>query len=91
MTEQVKTSREIYGNDPEIGYEWDAGYTPPHIWPGGRWTVRLTEAGWDVIFHPFKEGRPDDVLATFPPGGDGERQAKSHALALLDRAWRRDD
>jgi len=91
---QAKTHRELYGVDPVGPYEWDAGNTPPHDWPGGRYTVKLTWEGWDVLYHPFpiggQEGRPDEVLVTFPPGEDGERAAKSYALELVDRAWGRE-
>ncbi len=89
MTEEIKTHRELYGTDPKPGaYEWDAGNTPPTVHPGGRWTVRLTAAGWDVIFHPF-DNRPDRVLRKYGPGENMERQAKRLALDLVDRAWGR--
>ena len=92
MTE-IKTHRELYGTDPKPGYEWDAGNTPPHVRPGGRRTVRLTWAGWDVIFHPFpiepQKNRPDEVLGTFGPGEEAERQAKAYARSLVEEVWGR--
>jgi len=94
MTE-IRTHRELYGTEPRAGvYEWDAGNTKPTDFPGGRWSVRLTEAGeWEVFFHPFSfnsQGQPDDVLATFGRGEEAERQAKAYALGLVDQAWGRE-
>lgn len=53
--------------------------------------MRSTEASWDVISHPFKEGKGDEVLATYGQGETAERHAKEYALELVDRAWERDD
>jgi hypothetical protein len=93
---EVKTRREVFGVDPEIGYEWDAGNTPPGDKSPGRWTVKRNEDSWIVLFHSFtykppKYVGPDYIIATFPPTEDGERAAKTMALKLVDIAWGRDN
>ncbi len=88
MSEEIRTHREIWGTDFPLGGEWDAGLAPFH-WPPdrrGRWTVRRTETGFEVFFRSFILQR-DEVLATFPPTEEGERQAKAFALAKVREAW----
>jgi len=87
--EEVKTSRELGFGEPTVGYEWDAGNTPPGDKSPGRWTVKRNDDSWVVLFHSFiyKPLGPDYVIATFPPTEDGERVAKNMALRLVDMAW----
>ena len=85
MAVEVKTHRELYGKEPAIGYEWDAGNTPPGDKEPGRWTVRRSRDNWVVLFH-FLNGRPENIISTFPPTEDGERAAKTMALKLVDVA-----
>jgi len=91
--EEVKTSVELGFGEPEVGYEWDAGNTPPGDKSLGRWTVKRTPDNWIVIFHSFQDGSqgagPDYIIATFSPTEDGERAAKKMALKLVDTAWGR--
>ena len=86
--EQVKTSREFGFGEPQTGYEWDAGNTPPGDNSAGRWTVKRSEDGWVVLFHSFNG--PEYVIQTFAPTDDGERGAKTMALKLVDIAWGRE-
>ncbi|MBA7471045.1 hypothetical protein ES707_06338 [subsurface metagenome] len=93
--EEVKTSRELGFGEPKVGYEWDAGNTPPEDKEPGRWTVKRNEDSWVVLFHssiykPPQYVGPDYVIATFPPTEDGERAAKKMALKLVDMARGRD-
>ena len=53
---EIKTHRELHGKDPEIGYEWDAGNTPPGDKSPGRWTVKRTTENWMVLFRSFLSG-----------------------------------
>ena len=91
--EEVKTSVELGFGEPKVGYEWDAGSTPPGDKSQGRWTVRRTPDNWLVIFHSFQDSSqgvgPDYITATFSPTEDGERAAKTMALKLVDIAWGR--
>lgn len=88
MAIEVKTHRELHGKEPEPGYEWDAGNTPPRDKEPGRWMVRRDRDNWVVLFH-FSNGRPENIISTFPPTEDGERAAKIMALKLVDVAWGR--
>lgn len=86
---EIKTHQELWGRPFPIGGEWDAGLTPAH-WPlerRGRWTARLTETGWEVVFHPLTPGQTETALESFPPTEDGERQAKALALKDVEEAW----
>jgi hypothetical protein len=83
----IKTHRELHGLDPEVGYEWDAGNTPPGDSAPGRWTVRREDGQWVVLFHSFKG--PEYVITTFAPTEDGERAAKTMALKSVEIAWGR--
>jgi hypothetical protein len=103
MSVEVKTHRELHGKDPAVGYEWDAGNTPPEDPAPGRWTVRRDPDHWVALFHSFidapqrgfeKKGfargtGPDYIIATFLPTEQGERAAKTMALKLVDMAWGR--
>ena len=83
----VRSNSEIWGKPFPQGGEWDAGVSPPR--PGvrsGRWTARLAETQWEVIFHPF-DGSPEERLAVFPPTEGGELQAKALALRKMREAW----
>ena len=88
--ERVKTARELGFNEPEVGYEWDAGNTPPGDAAPGKWAVRRNPDHWVVLFH-FFDGQPANIISTFPPTEDGERVAKTMALKLVDVAWGRQD
>lgn len=97
--EEVKTSRELGHGEPKVGYEWDAGNTPPGDKAPGRWTVKRNEDSWVILFHssslhfiynPPQYVSPDYIIATFPPTEDGERAAKRMALKLVDMAWGRE-
>jgi len=86
--EHVKTHRELYGTNPAIPYEWDAGNAPPWCIFQGRWTVRLCQEHWELCFHYF-DAYPDKVLGIFPRNDYGERVAKKRALRLVYEAWER--
>ena len=102
--EQVKTSQELGFGEPKVGYEWNAGNTPPGDKSPGRWTVRRDPDHWVVLFHSFVDEPqtgferkgfshgtgPDYIIVTFLPTEDGERAAKTMALKLVDVAWGRD-
>ena len=88
--EQVKTSQELGLGEPQSGYEWDAGNTPPGDKSPGRWTVRRDPDHWVVLFHSFiYKVDADYIIATLPPTEEGERAAKKMALKLVDTAWGR--
>lgn len=87
---EIKTHRELHGKDPEIGYEWDAGNTPPGDKSPGRWTVKRTAENWMVLFRSFLSAEAEYVIQTFPPTESGERAAKGMALKLVGIAWGRD-
>ncbi|MBA7704662.1 hypothetical protein ES703_113479 [subsurface metagenome] len=91
MAEEVKTSQELGLGEPQTGYEWDAGNTPPGDKSLGRWTVKRDPDHWTVLFHSFinppQYVGPDYIIATFPPTEEGERAAKKMALKLVDTAW----
>jgi hypothetical protein len=86
---EVKTAQELGQKEPQPGYEWDAGLTPPGDKAPGRWTVRRTKENWVVLFHSF--GGPEYIIHTLSPTGDGERAAKEMALKLVDIAWGREE
>jgi hypothetical protein len=81
----VKSSRQIWGRDMQIGAEWDAGVTPPLLptCPAGRWTVRREAERFTVVFHRFIGGE-ETILDAFPPTEDGEIAAKTFALTARD-------
>jgi hypothetical protein len=83
--EQAKTARELGFEEPEVGYEWDAGSTPPGDSVPGRWLVRRDGDNWVVLFHA--SNGVEYVIHAFPPDEDGERGAKTMALKLVDFAW----
>lgn len=85
--EEVKTARELGFEEPEVGYEWDAGGTPPGDSVPGRWLVRRTAERWVVLFQTSNGA--EYIIHTFPPDEEGERQAKTMALKLVDFAWGR--
>ena len=87
MEQQVKTARELGLDEPKVGYEWDAGNTPPGDSAPGRWVVRRKGDSWVVLFHTSKG--PEYVIHTFPPDENGEKTAKTMALKLVDFAWGR--
>lgn len=86
--EQIKTSQELGFEEPKVGYEWDAGNTPPGYKSPGRWTVRRDPDNWVVLFHSFSGA--EYVIQTFSPTEDGERACKTIALMLLEIAWGRE-
>jgi len=83
--EIVKSNRQLWGRDMELGAEWDAGVTPPLLpsCPAGRWTVRREADGFTVLFHQFMDGE-ETVLETFPSTEEGEIAAKTFALSARD-------
>jgi len=87
MEQQVKTARELGFGEPKVGYEWDAGSTPPGDAAPGRWIVRREGNSWVVLFHASHG--TEYVIHTFPPTEDGERAAKTMAVKLVDFAWGR--
>jgi hypothetical protein len=84
---EVKTAKELGHSTPRVGYEWDAGLTPPGDPAPGRWTVKREEEDWVVLFHSFKG--PEYRICIFDPTEEGERAAKKMALTLVDIAWGR--
>jgi len=89
MATDIKTYSELHGKEAEVGYEWDAGLTPPGDSAPGRWTVRRDTDHWVVLFHSFNG--PEYIIQTFAPTEDGERAAKGMALKLVDIVWGRGD
>jgi hypothetical protein len=85
--EQVKTARELGLGEPQPGYEWEAGWTPPGDSAPGWWTVIKRARDWAVLFH-YNEGA-QYIIQTFTPTEEGERAAKIMALKLVDIAWGR--
>jgi len=85
--EQVKTAQELGLGEPTIGYEWEAGGTPPGDSAPGRWTATKRKRDWAVLFHSEKGA--EYVIYTFPITEEGERAAKTMALKLVDIAWGR--
>lgn len=85
--DQAKTARELGFEEPEVGYEWEAGSTPPGDSVPGRWVVRKDEDSWAVSFHA--SNGTEYVIHAFPSDEDGERAAKAMALKLVDFAWGR--
>jgi hypothetical protein len=83
--EQVKTTRELGLGEPTIGYEWEAGGTPPGDSAPGRWTTAKRKRDWAVLFRSDKGATY--VIYTFPLTDEGERAAKTMALKLVDVAW----
>jgi hypothetical protein len=85
----VKTNQEIWGRPSPIGGEWDASYTPARLgilhW---RFTARRTLGGWKAAFQPLN-GKPEQILGTFPPTEVGEIQAKKLAVQKLEEVWAR--
>jgi hypothetical protein len=86
---KAKTAKELGQGELEVGYEWDAGLTPPGDSAPGRWTVKRDTDKWVVLFHSFNG--PEYIIHTFPPTEDGERAAKGMALLIVDIAWGRGD
>ena len=82
---QTKTARELGLEEPKVGYEWEAGNTPPGDSAPGQWVVRREGERWIVLFHAAKGA--EYVIHTFPPDEDGERAAKTMAIKLVDFAW----
>jgi len=85
--EQVKTARELGFEEPKVGYEWEAGNTPPGDSAPGRWLVKREGERWVVFFQTSKG--TEYIIHTFPPDEDGERAAKTMAIKLVDFAWGR--
>jgi hypothetical protein len=72
MTSPIRTNRETFGFDFEIGAQWDAGCTGPTDRRRGRWTVRREPARFVVLFVDTT-ARADDWLARSPNTGEYER------------------
>lgn len=87
IMEQVKTAREMGLGKPKLGYEWEAGRTPPGDSAPGRWTVAKRAQDWAVLFH--SEKGTEYVIHTFPLSEAGEKAAKTMAAKLVDIAWGR--
>jgi hypothetical protein len=85
--EHVKTTREMGLNEPQPGYEWDAGRTPPRDAAPGWWTVVKRARDWAVLFHSDEGAQY--IIQTFAQTEEGERAAKTMALKLVDIAWGR--
>jgi hypothetical protein len=85
--EQAKTARELGFGEPEVGYEWNAGSTPPGDSVPGCWLVRREGDSWLTLFRA--SNGTEYVIHTFSLGEDGEREAKNMALKLVDFAWGR--
>jgi hypothetical protein len=85
--EQVKIARELGLGEPTIGYEWEAGGTPPGDSAPGRWTAKKRARDWAVLFHSDRGA--EYVIYTFPLTEEGERAARTMALKLVDIAWGR--
>jgi hypothetical protein len=85
--EQAKTARELGFDEPRVGYEWDAGSTPPGDSAPGRWIVRREGDNWVVLFRASRG--TEYAIHAFAPNEDGERLAKMMALKLVDFAWGR--
>ena len=83
--EQVKTARELGLGEPQRGYEWEAGGTPPGDSVPGRWTATKRARDWAVLFHSDKGA--EYIIHTFPLTEEGERAAKTMAMKLVDIAW----
>jgi hypothetical protein len=82
--EQAKTARELGSEEPGVGYEWNAGSTPPGDPVPGCWLVRREGDNWITLFRTSKG--TEYVIHTFPPDENGEREAKNMALKLVDFA-----
>jgi hypothetical protein len=85
--DQAKTARELGFEEPEVGYEWEAGSTPPGDAVPGRWVVKKGGDSWVVLFHA--SNGTEYVIHNFSPDDDGEKAAKTMALKLVDFAWGR--
>ena len=84
LANEIKTHRELYGKDPEVGYEWDAGNTPPGDKSPGRWTVKgPTENTGLVLFHSFLTAGAEYTIQTFPP----TETAREPLRAWLESWW----
>jgi len=83
--EQVKTAQELGLGEPKLGYEWEAGATPPGDSAPGRWTTIKRAQDWAVIFRSDKGA--EYIIHTFPLSELGERAAKTMATKLVDIAW----
>jgi len=80
--EDIKLHRELHGRDPEVGFEFDGG-TVVGGENCGRYTARLTEKGWQVIYIRFPSGKyPVEILAEFGPGEKYERRAKALTIEI---------
>ena len=85
--EQVKTARELGLGEPTIGYEWEAGGTPPGDSAPGRWKATKRARDWAVLF--YSDRGAEYIIYTFPLTEEGERAAKTMALKLVNIAWGR--
>jgi hypothetical protein len=83
--EQAKTAQELGLSRAKLGYEWEAGATPPGDSAPGRWATIKRAQDWAVIFRSDKGA--EYVIYTFPPNDAGERAAKLMALKLVEIAW----
>jgi len=83
--EQVKTAQELGLGKPRLGYEWEAGGTPPGDSAPGQWAAIKRTRDWGVIFRSTKGA--EYVIHTFPQTEAGERAAKTMAMKLVDIAW----
>lgn len=78
IPQDIKSNREVWGKDPEIGWEWDAGTIP--MGRIGRVSVRRTANTYEVYFRNFAAAS-DEIFATFPASEIGEIEAKHAARA----------
>ena len=83
--EQVKTAQELGLGKPKLGYEWEAGETPPGDSAPGRWAAIKRTRDWAIVFRSDKG--VEYLIHTFPLTEAGERSAKTMAMKLVDIAW----
>lgn len=83
--EQAKTAQELGLSEAKLGYEWEAGATPPGDSAPGRWATIKRARDWVVVFRSDKGA--EYVIYAFPPNDAGERAAKLMALKLVEIAW----
>jgi len=74
-----------FKSDFPVGGEWDAGFTlnqpfRSSIIRRGRWTIKHTKVGFQVIFYDF-DTKEETLLKAFP--SSEEIAAKAYALALV--------
>lgn len=68
MTEAKATAKmDLGGHD--VGYEWEAGSTRPSDPQPGKWVVKLTQAGWKVVYRPLSAAASSNVVQAEAPVG----------------------